>query len=271
MRLQGGSPTRIILKHVVPLCLSSVIVRVTLDMAGIILTAAGLGFLGLGAQPPLPEWGAMIAAGRRFLIDQWWVATMPGHRDLRRQPRLQPARRRAARRARPEGRRDERAPLLAVEDLHVRFPPPRAASVEAVRGVSFSLGRERLGIVGESGSGKSQTGRAILGLTPPPGEVTAKRLDFDGIDLLRASPRDLRRLRGSRMTMVMQDPKFSLDPVMPVGAQIVEAYRAHMKARRKAEARDKALAMLEAVRIHDPRARARRSIRTSSPAAWASA
>ena len=78
VRLQGGSSARIILKHVVPLCLSSVIVRVTLDMAGIILTAAGLGFLGLGAQPPLPEWGAMIAAGRRFLIDHWWVAAMPG-------------------------------------------------------------------------------------------------------------------------------------------------------------------------------------------------
>jgi peptide/nickel transport system permease protein len=78
VRLQGGSSARIILKHIVPLCLSSVIVRVTLDMAGIILTAAGLGFLGLGAQPPLPEWGAMIASGRRFLIDQWWVAAMPG-------------------------------------------------------------------------------------------------------------------------------------------------------------------------------------------------
>ena len=79
-------------------------------------------------------------------------------------------------------------PLLAVEDLRVRFHL-RRGMVEAVRGVSFSLGRERLGIVGESGSGKSQTGRAILGLTPPPGEVTAKRLDFDGIDLLRAGPR----------------------------------------------------------------------------------
>jgi peptide/nickel transport system ATP-binding protein len=128
----------------------------------------------------------------------------------------------------------------------------RRGLVEAVRGVTFSLGRERLGIVGESGSGKSQTGRAILGLTPPPGEVTAKRLEFDGTDLLRASPRELRRLRGSRITMVMQDPKYSLDPVMPVGAQIVEAYRAHTKAS-KAEARDKALASLEAVRVHNPR------------------
>ena len=104
VRLQGAGPLRIVLGHVVPLCMSSVIVRVTLDMAGIILTAAGLGFLGLGAQPPAPEWGAMIATGRRFLLDQWWVATVPGDRHLRREPRLQPARRRPPRRARPEGR-----------------------------------------------------------------------------------------------------------------------------------------------------------------------
>lgn len=78
VRLVGASPFRIVARHVMPMCLSSLIVRVTLDMAGIILTAAGLGFLGLGAQPPLPEWGAMIASGRRFILDQWWVATMPG-------------------------------------------------------------------------------------------------------------------------------------------------------------------------------------------------
>ncbi|QFI67340.1 ABC transporter permease [Sinorhizobium alkalisoli] len=78
VRLMGASPARIVFRHVMPMCLSSLIVRVTLDMAGIILTAAGLGFLGLGAQPPLPEWGAMIASGRRFILDQWWVATMPG-------------------------------------------------------------------------------------------------------------------------------------------------------------------------------------------------
>lgn len=78
IRMQGASSTRVITQHVLPLCTSSMIVRVTLDMAGIILTAAGLGFLGLGAQPPLPEWGAMIARGRTFILDQWWVATMPG-------------------------------------------------------------------------------------------------------------------------------------------------------------------------------------------------
>lgn len=78
IRLQGAGPIRIITKHIWPLCISSLVVRVTLDMAGIILAAAGLGFLGLGAQPPSPEWGAMISEGRKFILDHWWVATMPG-------------------------------------------------------------------------------------------------------------------------------------------------------------------------------------------------
>ncbi|PBB27197.1 D-ala-D-ala transporter subunit [Mesorhizobium sp. WSM4312] len=78
VQLMGASPFRIVLRHIMPLCISSLIIRVTLDMAGIILIAAGLGFLGLGAQPPLPEWGTMIASGRRFILDQWWVAGAPG-------------------------------------------------------------------------------------------------------------------------------------------------------------------------------------------------
>lgn len=77
-QIQGASTWRIVISHVVPMCLSSIIVRLTLDMAGIILTAAGLGFLGLGAQPPLPEWGVMISTGRDFLLDQWWISTIPG-------------------------------------------------------------------------------------------------------------------------------------------------------------------------------------------------
>ncbi len=78
VKMQGASTWRVLFKHIVPLCLSSVIVRLTLDMAGIIITAAGLGFLGLGAQPPAPEWGAMVSAGREVILDQWWVATIPG-------------------------------------------------------------------------------------------------------------------------------------------------------------------------------------------------
>ncbi|MCV2863385.1 ABC transporter ATP-binding protein [Albidovulum sediminicola] len=142
------------------------------------------------------------------------------------------------------------SPLLTVEDLRVTFPTRQGPS-EVVRGVSFTLGRERLGIVGESGSGKSQTGRAILGLTPPPGRATAKILDFDGIDLRAARPATWRSLRGARMSMVMQDPKFSLNPVMTVGRQIVEAVKFGATGTR-AEARDRALAMLEAVQIRDP-------------------
>lgn len=140
--------------------------------------------------------------------------------------------------------------LLEVDDLRVTFPT-RTGRIEAVRGVSFSLGRERLGIVGESGSGKSQTGRAIMGLTPPQAEVTARKLAFDGIDLLAASPRDRRALRGKRIAMILQDPKYSLDPVMSIGRQIVETLRTHEKVG-KGEARDRALAMLEAVQIRDP-------------------
>lgn len=140
--------------------------------------------------------------------------------------------------------------MLEVDGLSVAFPS-RAGPQRVVRDVSFSLGRERLGIVGESGSGKSQTGRAILGLTPSSGRVSAKRLSFDGIDLRNASAKTWRGLRGRRMSMVMQDPKFSLNPVMTIGRQIVEAYRRRGDADR-GEARARALAMLEAVQIRNP-------------------
>ncbi|MGN6685492.1 MAG: ABC transporter ATP-binding protein [Devosia sp.] len=141
--------------------------------------------------------------------------------------------------------------LLDMEDLRVTFPT-RTGVVEAVRGVSFSLGRERLGIVGESGSGKSQTGRAIMGLTPPQARVSAKKLAFDGIDLLAASTAERRALRGNRIAMILQDPKYSLDPVMSIGRQIVETLRTHEKVS-KAEARERALDMLAAVQIRDPK------------------
>ncbi|WP_379064825.1 ABC transporter ATP-binding protein [Mesorhizobium sp. UC22_110] len=141
--------------------------------------------------------------------------------------------------------------LLEVDNLRVRFPT-RTGVIEAVRGVSFSLGRERLGIVGESGSGKSQTGRAIMGLTDPRAEVSAARLQFDGIDLLSLPARERRALRGKRVAMILQDPKYSLDPVISIGRQIVETLRTHEKVS-KAEARERALDMLAAVQIRDPK------------------
>ena len=141
--------------------------------------------------------------------------------------------------------------MLVVDDLRVSFPNRDGGRTEAVRGVSFTLGRERLGIVGESGSGKSQTGRAILGLTAPEGRVTAKRLEFNGIDLLRCTPGQRRELRGGRIAMVLQDPKFSLNPVMTIGDQIVETLRAHTRIGAR-EAKASALAALESVQIDDP-------------------
>jgi peptide/nickel transport system ATP-binding protein len=146
---------------------------------------------------------------------------------------------------------DHNAPVLVVDDLRVAFPNRDGGYVEAVRGVSFQLGRERLGIVGESGSGKSQTGRAILGLTAPEGRVTARRLQFHGTDLLGCSPRQRRELRGGRIAMVLQDPKFSLNPGMTIGDQITETLRAHSRVSGR-EARQAALAALESVQIDDP-------------------
>ena len=142
------------------------------------------------------------------------------------------------------------APLLTVDNLRVSFPT-RTGLVEAVRGVSFSLGKERLGIVGESGSGKSQTGRAIMGLTPGHAIIEADALRFGDVDLLKMSPRERRQIRGKRMAMILQDPKYSLNPVMPIGRQIVETLKTHEKIG-SSEARKRALDMLEAVQIRDP-------------------
>jgi len=140
--------------------------------------------------------------------------------------------------------------LLDVENLWVKFPS-RHGVFDAVRGVSFTLGKERLGIVGESGSGKSLTGRAILRLIRPPGIMTADQISLEGVDLMMKTEREMRAVRGQRISMVMQDPKFSLNPVMTIGAQIMEAYRLHNAVSKKA-AYAKAIEMLEAVSIRGP-------------------
>ena len=143
------------------------------------------------------------------------------------------------------------SPILSVRDLWVRFSTPHGL-VEAVRGVSFDVGREKVGIVGESGSGKSMTGRAILRLAPKAARVSAGRLDLQGEDLRARSAAQMRAIRGRRISMILQDPKYSLNPVMRVGDQIAEAYLVHHRASR-AQARERALAMLESVRIREPR------------------
>ena len=142
-------------------------------------------------------------------------------------------------------------PLVAVRNLHVDFPSATGVT-QAVRGVSFAIGREKLGIVGESGSGKSVTGRALMGLLPGSAKVRADVLRFGTTDILHTSEREMRKLRGGRIGLILQDPKYSLNPVMTAGAQIAEALRAHSPIGRR-EARDAALALLESVQIRDPR------------------
>lgn len=141
-----------------------------------------------------------------------------------------------------------KAHLLQIENLNVEFPSVHGP-VHAVRNVSFSMGREKVAIVGESGSGKSQTGRAILGLSQA--KVSADKLIFDGIDLQNLSTRDYREVRGKRISMVMQDPKYSLNPVMTIGKQMVEACQIQMKLSKK-QAVKRCINMLDAVQIRDP-------------------
>ena len=140
--------------------------------------------------------------------------------------------------------------LLEVKNLSVLFPSVKG-DVHAVNNVSFSLGTEKIGIVGESGSGKSVTGRAILRLLPPYARVTAETISFKNQNLLAYDEKEMRRIRGMEISMVMQDPKYSLNPVRTVGKQIIEAYAIHRKVSKR-QAKDRAMNMLEAVRIRNP-------------------
>ncbi len=141
--------------------------------------------------------------------------------------------------------------LVEAANLRVGFATAQGVT-EAVRGVSLTLGAEKLGIVGESGSGKSLTARAILRLLPHGARLAADRLAFDGIDLLRASERTLRGIRGRRVGLILQDPKFSLNPVMTAGAQVAEAWRAHRRGSSRREAMAAAVDLLAQVQIREP-------------------
>lgn len=141
--------------------------------------------------------------------------------------------------------------LARIENLRVGFRTPQGLS-EAVRGVSLTVGQEKVGIVGESGSGKSLTARSLLRLLPKSAVIAADRLEFDGIDVLTASERSLRRIRGKRAGLIMQDPKYSLNPVMTAGDQIAEAWAAHKKGSRRVAAQA-AVDLLAQVRIRDPK------------------
>ncbi|KJX87646.1 Phosphate import ATP-binding protein pstB [Agrobacterium tumefaciens] len=141
--------------------------------------------------------------------------------------------------------------LVEIENLKIAFQT-RTSRFEAVRGVSMKLGTEKLGIVGESGSGKSLTARALMKLLPSNADIRADKLAFDGIDVLSASEKQMRQIRGKRAGFILQDPKYSLNPVKTMGAQIAEAWRAH-KGGSKCAAMEAAIALLDQVKIRNPR------------------
>ncbi|VFS41269.1 Probable D,D-dipeptide transport system permease protein ddpC [Serratia liquefaciens] len=218
--IRGG---RLLIGHILPLCLPSAIVRLALDLAGIILAAAGLGFLGLGARPPMAEWGAMIADGMQVIFDQWWIAAIPARRSCL-----------------PAWRltcwaifwsRNMTDIRLTVQGLAVDYPTARV-----VDNVSFTLGNERLALVGESGSGKSMTARALMGLVRKPGVVSAERLEVLGRDVLDPQRRGWRALRGNDIAMVLQDPRYALNPVQSIQTQLEEALTLHQRLSRRARA-----------------------------------
>ncbi|MGF6470939.1 ABC transporter ATP-binding protein [Paraburkholderia youngii] len=150
------------------------------------------------------------------------------------------------------GTNETRSPLCEIDDLRIGFRTHDGTLNEAVRGLSLTLNKgERLGIVGESGSGKSLTGRALLGLLPPAAHCTAKRLRFDGNDLLNMRVDRRRRLCGQQMGMILQDPKYSLNPVMTVAQQMREAFALHDPQLNRRAMREKIIAALEAVHIRN--------------------
>jgi peptide/nickel transport system permease protein len=278
-RLSGASHATILFREVAPNVAPVIVVTMSTTVGWMILETAGLSFLGLGAQPPQADLGAMLGEGRGLLFNAPHVSVIPGLlifalvmsinlvgdgvRDML-DPRLKsgalaaPGAATAVRRAAPPADAPAEAPGrdgLDVRGLVTEFGAgPRA--VRALDGVDFAVAPgERLALVGESGSGKSVAALSLTRLVPsPPGAITGGRVAFAGEDLLAAPAERLRALRGDRVAYVFQDPLTTLHPLFTVGAQVAEAVRAHSPVSR-AEARERAAELLELVRI--PAARRR--------------
>src|SRR5690606_27603778 len=279
-RAGGVGRLRVLIRHVLPNVGEPLIVNATIGAGGVLLAFAGLSFLGLGVQPPDYDWGRLMMDGVRAIYSNPVAALAPGaavviaglafnlvgesvaralgisddalltsvvrHRRLRRRPA-------AAQEAAPG---TAEGVVLDVQDLHVTFPGP-VTDVHAVRGVSFTVrAGEIVGIVGASGSGKSLTALAVAQLVSDPGRIDAAAIRFLGTDLRSAGKEQLRRLLGSSLAMVFQDPMSSFNPTMRMGDQLAEVATEHGGLRRS-EARERAVDRLGAVRITQPARRAR--------------
>jgi peptide/nickel transport system permease protein len=270
-RALGASRLRTLVRYVLPSVWQVVPVIVLLDLGFLVIIESTLSFFGLGITPPTPSWGSILADGRQYMVITPWLPILPGLAitftvlsinlaadglaDVV-DPKLSKGtfRRHALRLPLPQADRDEpdeAPPLLRVRDLRVDFPLGDH-EIHAVRGVSFDLGRgHTLGVVGESGSGKSVTALAIIQLLDSPGRVTGGSIVFDGRDLARISDREMAALRGRRIGMIFQNPSSSLNPVLTIGFQLVEALRAQLGLA-PAEARRRASETLSAAGIGHP-------------------
>ncbi len=277
----SGIPDRTILRrHVLPRVTGPIIVQLSVYGAGAVLLETGLGFLGLGTTQA--SWGNLVAEASQNLGTQPWLLVPSGTVIItfvlalgllgdqvretlseRHTPAAPALHRRAAAipHRPPTAGTDAEPPqeedaLLSVRGLTVTFPVD-GQRTDVVRDVSFTVrAGEALGVLGESGCGKTATATSLIGLLPAGGRVTAGSVWFDGIDLLSASPAQLRRIRGGRIGWISQDPVSSLDPSFTAGAQIAEAVRAHTTCSRP-QARRRALELLELVGVADPQRVAR--------------
>ena len=280
-RVGGVGRFRVLLRHVFPNIGEPLIVNTTIGAGGALLAFAGLSFLGLGVQPPEYDWGRLMMDGIRGIYINPAAALAPGVAvviaglafnlvgesaartlGISDEAMIGAVRRRALRRPRsvsapePAEHQDSDAAVLEVEDLRVTFPTP-GEQVQAVRGVSFSVREgEIVGIVGASGSGKSMTALAVAQLVSEPARVEAKALRFLGTDLRTANKGRLRRLLGTSLAMVFQDPMSSFNPTMRMGDQLAEVATEHAGLNR-GDARRRAADRLAAVRITQPARRVR--------------
>lgn len=278
-RLTGMGNTRIIASEILPNILPVIVIAMSTTVGWMILETAGLSFLGLGSQPPVPDLGSMLGEGRNALISHPHTSIIPGLmifaivigvnllgdgiRDAL-DPRLRagaltrplPATRVDRPEAPAAARRGESSALLSLDDLRVEFRLGKR-TLQAVNGVSLEVAPgECLGLIGESGSGKSVTALSIMGLVAsPPGVIAGGAMQFQARDLLAMKPSELRQLRGNKVGYIFQDPLATLHPLYRIGEQIAEAIRVHHPVP-KAEAMTRAVALLEQVRIPNARSRA---------------
>lgn len=280
-RVGGVGRFRVLVRHVLPNIGEPLIVNATIGAGGALLAFAGLSFLGLGVQPPEYDWGRLMMDGVRGIYSNPVAALAPGvavviaglafnlvgesaartlgisdDAILTSVVRRRSLRRRPAPSAPTVDMPSTDADVLEVEDLHVTLPSAKGP-VHAVRGVSFTIAAgEVVGIVGASGSGKSMTALAVAQLIPEPGQVDARTLSFLGSDLPSIGRQQRRRLLGTSLAMVFQDPMSSFNPTMRMGDQLAEVATEHAGLTRR-DARRHAADRLAAVRITQPARRVR--------------